>query len=57
MINIKEERAKLKMTQKQFAEYIGFSETTVKVWETGRYRPNVDSLKKIADKLKLKIKL
>ena len=36
----KETRAKLGLTQAQFAEKIGCSTATVKAWEGGRQEPN-----------------
>ena len=53
---IKEARLNTKMTQDDLAKEINVSRSTVANWESGRNNPDVESLIKIADILKVPIK-
>lgn len=46
-ISLAAARVNAKLTQKEFAEKCGVSESTVIAWETGRRFPNVNMLGKI----------
>jgi transcriptional regulator with XRE-family HTH domain len=47
--NIKLERKKLKLTQKQLAEKLGVSDSTLSYWERGDFEPDSVSLLKLAN--------
>lgn len=53
---IKEARLNTKMTQDDLAKELNVSHSTVANWESGRNNPDVESLIKIADILKVPIK-
>lgn len=53
---IKEARLNTKMTQDDLAKKLNVSRSTVANWESGRNNPDVESLIKIADILKVPIK-
>lgn len=53
---IKEARLNTKMTQDDLAKELNVSRSTVANWESGRNNPDVESLIKIADILKVPIK-
>lgn len=53
---IKEARLNTKMTQDDLAKELNVSRSTVANWESGRNNPDVESLIKIADILKVHIK-
>lgn len=53
---IKEARLNTKMTQDNLAKELNVSRSTVANWESGRNNPDVESLIKIADILKVPIK-
>ena len=46
--NIKAQRRKRKMTQKEFAELLGYSEKAVSKWECGAGIPPIETLFEIA---------
>lgn len=52
-LTIKELRKSKKITQKQLAEKIGKVESTVRMWELGKNKPQPDSLKKLAEVLEV----
>ena len=53
--NIKDFRQSLDMTLSEFAKEIGVNVTTISLWETGKKRASVESLKKISDALGISI--
>ena len=48
---IKNERKRQLMTQKQFAKVCGFTQMELSEYETGKRTPSMDRLELIADKL------
>lgn len=48
MIEIKNRRSAMKMTQKQLAEYMGVKPNTVSQWESGVRTPRAGLLPKLA---------
>lgn len=50
-ISLAAARVNANLTQKEFAERCGVSESTVVAWESGRRSPNVKMLNKIEDAL------
>jgi transcriptional regulator with XRE-family HTH domain len=46
---LKELRFRKRISQKELAQKIGVSPSTVAAWEVGRNEPNYDMLKKLAD--------
>ena len=46
--NLKEMRKKRRMTQEQLAEKLKICSGTIAMWETGRRKPNIIMLKRIA---------
>lgn len=46
-MNIKEIRAKLLMTQEQFAKAVGVTRCMVAFWESGKFKPSQKNAKKI----------
>jgi Predicted transcription factor, homolog of eukaryotic MBF1 len=53
--NIKNFRKNKKLTQKQLADIIGVSVVTIQNYENGRREPNMETLKKIASALDIKL--
>lgn len=49
MINLKIERIKRKMTQKQLAEILSVTERHISRYESGNFYPTVEKLIKLAD--------
>jgi transcriptional regulator with XRE-family HTH domain len=47
--NIRLERKKSKLTQKQLAEKLGVSDSTLSYWERGDFEPDSESLLKLAN--------
>lgn len=54
-IRIKEERNKQKIRQKDLSQLVGISNTYLCDIEKGRTSPSLETLKKIADVLKIKV--
>ena len=54
-IRIKELRTSLKMTQKEFSEYIGINQQTLSGYERGIMKPPLDIVKEIAAKCNVSI--
>lgn len=52
---IQDGRKKLKLTQEEFAEKCGVNRVTVSCWETGKYAPEGETLKKVASTLGVSI--
>ena len=50
---ITKERVNRRMTQKEFAEYMGVTQAMVSKWESGDYNFTIGSIAKIFEKLKL----
>ena len=48
---IRKRRIQLGLTQKQVAEKIGVRYQTLQFWETGKRKPKIENIKKIADAL------
>lgn len=48
MIALKEYRLKALMTQAQLAARLGVGTTTIGMWETGKRKPDIITLKKLA---------
>jgi transcriptional regulator with XRE-family HTH domain len=48
MNRIKELRKQKKMTQKSLAEHLQIADSTLSYWETGKYEPDNESLKKLS---------
>jgi len=48
MIALKEYRLKALLTQAQVAEHLGVRPSAVTMWETGERKPNIVTLKKLA---------
>ena len=46
---IKKERLKRGMSYESFGELVGVSTLTVYYWETGKFNPNYDSIRKLTD--------
>ncbi len=55
MIRIKELRKQKKITQKELANYLQIADSTLSYWEQGKYEPDNDSLKILADYFKVSI--
>lgn len=53
--NLKELRAKNKLTQKEFADAVGFTQATLSSYENCLKNPSLDIVYKIADKFKVSI--
>jgi transcriptional regulator with XRE-family HTH domain len=53
--NIKEYRISRNLSQEELAEKLGLSKRTISNYESGRSRPNLDMLKKIAEELEVEI--
>ncbi len=51
MINLKLERIAKKLSQKDLAEKISVQPILISRWETGKAKPNIDKLEKLADAL------
>ncbi|WP_347994182.1 helix-turn-helix transcriptional regulator [uncultured Eubacterium sp.] len=51
--NLKEARLKSGYSQKEVAEKIGVAKSTYSLYESGNREPNVDTIKKISDILKV----
>lgn len=51
--NLKEARLKSGLSQKDVAEKIGVAKSTYSLYESGNREPNVNTIKKIADFLKV----
>lgn len=49
--NLKEDRLKSGISQKDLAENIGVAKSTYSLYESGKREPNVDTIKKIASSL------
>lgn len=49
--NLKDARLKKNLSQKEVAEKIGVAKSTYSLYESGNRKPNVDTIKKIADVL------
>ena len=49
--NLKEARLKSGISQKDLAENIGVAKSTYSLYESGKRKPNVDTIKKIASSL------
>lgn len=49
-------RKKMLLTQKEFADLIGVSQTIVSMWETGRSSPSLSNKRKILEVTGLKVK-
>lgn len=50
---IRKRRIRLGLTQKQVADKIGVRYQTLQFWETGKRKPKINNLKKIADALEM----
>lgn len=48
---IADERIKLKMTQKEFSDFMGVSQAMISKWESGDYNFTISSISNIFDKL------
>ena len=46
-MNVKEIREKLKLTQRGFADKLGFSINSVRNWEQGYFKPSLEAKNKI----------
>ena len=46
-------RVNAKMTQKEWAEYIGVDLSTISNWESGKTEPNVTQLRKMSEASKI----
>lgn len=46
---IKKERLKRGMSYENFAELVGVSTLTVYYWETGKFNPNYESIRKLSE--------
>lgn len=55
--NIYEKRVSLKMSQQEFAKYMGVSQGLVSAWESGTHNFTVEKLVEIYDKLNLSLDL
>lgn len=53
--NIKKYRKEKKITQKELATLVGVNEVTIRSYEAEKYRPKIETLKKIADALNISI--
>lgn len=51
--NLKLAREKRNMTQKEVADQIGVAKSTYSLYESGNREPNVQTIKKIADTLRI----
>ena len=49
MNRIRELREKANVSQRELAEHLNVTQGTLSSWETGRYRPNPDTLRQLAD--------
>lgn len=47
-MKIRQVRSELRMSQAEFARLLGVHQTAVSQWETGRSRPDLDTLRRIA---------
>lgn len=54
-IRLKELRSNLKMTQVQFANYVGTNQVTLSAYETGSTNPSLEIVKEIATKCNVSI--
>ena len=54
---IVQRRIDLKMTQKEFAEYVDVSQSMVSKWESEDYNFTIESLAQIAEKLELNLEI
>ena len=52
-VEIELRRHEMKMTQKQFAEYMGVSQGMISKWESGEYNFTIETLYSICEKLGL----
>ena len=56
-IHIHEKRISMNMTQKDFAEFTGVSQTMVSKWESGEYNFTVGNLSRLMVTLGLKLEI
>lgn len=54
-IMISDERKRRRMTQKQFAEFMGVKQSLVSRWENGHYNFTIEKVVEIFEKLDLKL--
>lgn len=52
---LKRLRERRGLTQAQLASRIGVHRVTIATWETGRYRPSIDALPRLAKALNVKV--
>lgn len=55
MTNLKNIREKKGISQAQLAAMLGVTQGAVSAWETGRWEPSIDALKKIAQILEVTV--